>query len=58
MAFTPYPKIYCCYYKEGKKLHQINVGDCDSIADAIDAVKDSLMKNSLPYKEAVLVSIK
>ena len=58
MAFTPYPKIYRCYYKESKKLHQINVGDCNGISDAIDAVKESLMKNSLPYKEAVLVSIK
>ena len=58
MAFTPYPKTYRCYHKENGELHRTDATFYRSINGAIKAVKESLMKNSLPYKESVLVSIK
>lgn len=54
----PHETVHKCFYKADGKLHQINVGKAESINEAITLVKDSLMKDSLPFPSAVLVSVK
>ena len=49
---------YRCYWKEANKLHRTDADNQESINKAINMIKMSLMKDSLPYREAVIVSLK